>query len=345
MTEHVNIHVLGLRTRIELGNNLDDGHRLQVRQAWSGALIDEDGETDITVPITAGADFARAMERLTVDVTLAALDALRGQALMFHAAGVADEEGRVVAFVGPSGRGKTTLSRELGRRWGYVSDETVAVHPGRNVSAYRKPLSVVRSIQPKQQMSPQEAGLRALPKKDLQLAALVLIERDAEADGPAITPMPLAEALPLLVPQMSYLRDQDKPLQTIASLVDAIGGIQRLRYREAETVGDVMPQLFSLTAQTPSWSVPNITDSGPVVADVDDAIVADGFVIVMAAGAVHVLDGIAPMVWTACAHGDDLTRVVDAVVAEFGDPPEGDPVTAVEGVIEQLVTAGLLRRR
>ncbi|MFD5224645.1 PqqD family peptide modification chaperone [Microbacterium sp. NPDC058342] len=347
MTEFLDIDVLGLRMRVELGTDLDDAQRRDVRRAWTGAAGTGDGTPDLTLTFTAGTDFDRAMERLTVDVTLAALDALRGRALMFHAAGVADDRGRVAAFVGPSGRGKTTLSRELARHCGYVTDETVAADADLRVQAYRKPLSVVRDGAPKQQVSPEEAGLGDLPGAELRLAALVLIERDEQLGAPEIASVPLVEALPELVSQMSYLREQRRPLQTIAALSDAIGGVRRLRYPDSSTVPPLLPQLLDSAAEASVWHpLPDAADSGPYSVDVvDDAILTDGFVIVMAGANLQVLDGIAPTVWIACARGDDLDGIVRAVVAEHGAPPEGDAAERVAAVIDELVDAGALRRR
>lgn len=347
MTAFLDLDALGLRVRVVLSDDLDDQQLGEVRRAWSGAVLVHEGEPDLTLHFAAGADFDRAMEGLTVDVTLAALDALRGDALMFHAAGVADEHGNVAAFVGPSGRGKTTLSRELGRHHAYVSDETVAVDRGTRVHPYRKPLSVVREGAPKHQVSPVDAGLRELPAQDLRLTALVLMERDADLPQPEIVPVSLTDALPELVPQMSYLRDQDKPLQAIAALSDAVGGIRRLRYPDSSTVPALLPELMVSSGAASSWQpVVPTGATGPYLVDVaDDAILTDGFVIVMAGATLHVLDGIAPVIWVACARGDDLDGIIDAVVAEFGAPPEGDAAALVEHAIDDLIEAGVLGRR
>jgi len=348
VTAHLDVDVLGLRVRIQLGDDLDQTQRDAVRTAWSGALSEGEGAADLTVPFAVGTSFDAAMEHLTVDVTLAALEALRGRALMFHAAGVADDSGRVIAFVGPSGRGKTTLSRELGRHFGYVSDETIAADAELRVRAYRKPLSIVRDGAPKKQMSPREALLSELPDAELRLAGVVLIERDAELERSEIASIPLVEALPELVPQMSYLRDQDKPLQAIATLSDAVGGLRRLRYPDSSVVPPLLPELLQSPALASDWRplLDSAASSGPYSADVvDDAILTDGFVVVMAGATLRVLDGIAPVIWLACARGDGFEDIVAAVVAEYGAPPEGDAATLVEHAIDELISAGVLRRR
>ena len=85
-------------------------------------------------------DFLLAARRLA-----SAIDQRAGEVIMLHAAGLALPDGRVVAFVAPSGTGKTTLSRTLGKAFGYVSDETVVINFDGTVTPYPKPLSVIRS--------------------------------------------------------------------------------------------------------------------------------------------------------------------------------------------------------
>ncbi|MDQ0613750.1 hypothetical protein QF046_001391 [Microbacterium sp. W4I4] len=355
MTESFDVDALGLRVRIEFADDLDEAQRAEAVAAWSGALSgsgsfgadDFGADAERSCTLRAGDDFAAAMERLTVEVTLIALDALRGRSLMFHAAGVADERGRVAAFVGPSGRGKTTLSRMLGARFGYVSDETIAVEPDRSVHAYRKPLSVVREGAPKQQVAPVDAGLRDLPAVPLTLHALALLDRDASLDAPRFEPISLAAALPELVPQMSYLRDHERPLQAIAELADAVGGVRILRYPDASTVPALLPALLDAPSTASTWDpVEDAVQSGPFHSDdVQDAILTDGYAVVMAGAQVQVLDGIAPTIWLAARAGHDLDGIVSVVEAQFGAPPEGQARDIVADALDELIAADLLGRR
>ena len=347
MTADLVVDVLGLHVLIEPGDALDEAQCERLRAAWSGAVSADAVTTpDLTVSFDTEGPFDQAMEQLTVDVTLAALEALRGRALMFHAAGVADAGGRVVAFVGPSGRGKTTLSRVLGRRFGYVSDETVAADESRAVHPYRKPLSVVRKDLPKEQVSPVDAGLLPVPSAPLRLSGLVLIDRDPELAAPQLSTVPLAEALPELVTQMSYLRDHPAPLQSIARLCDAVGGVRMLRYPDAETVPAIMPEIFGAEPAASAWHPLALPEtSGPYgVAQARDAIQTDEYLIVMVESELKVLDGIAPTIWQAAADGTDLEGIVAAVVDAHGEPPAGSARQIVTDAVNELVVAGVISR-
>jgi hypothetical protein len=164
---------------------------------------------------------------------------------------------------------------------------------------------------------------------------------------PEVLPVSLAAALPELVPQMSYLRDHARPLRAIAALSTAIGGVRRLRYPDASMIPDLLPELLDAPFAPSSWEpAPAASDTGPYDASgVADAILTDGFLIVMADAVVHVLDGIAPVIWLAAARGHDLDGIVQSVTAEFGAPPEGDARVLVQSALDELVSAGVLRRR
>lgn len=348
MIDSFDLDVLGRRVRVDLAAHLDASQRAEVHAAWSGALsAGGNGAPDVTVAFSETASFDAAMERLTVDVTLAALAALRSHALMFHAAGIADDRGRVAAFVGPSGRGKTTISRTLGRHFGYVSDETVAIGENLAVSPYRKPLSLVREGQPKQQVSPQQADLRDLPAGVLRLRALVLLDRDPDLATPEIVTVPLVDAIPDLVAQMSYLNDQEQPLQAIARLSDEVGGVRMLRYPDAATVPPLVAGLLDHPGEPSRWMpAPLPASTAPYgAAGVLDAITTDDRVIVMVDSQVQVLDGIAPTIWLAAAGGADIEEIVTSVVAVHGEPPEADPRVLVSAALDELSAAGILRRR
>ncbi len=192
---------------------------------------------------TADADLPYAVSRA---VTHASIRRRAGRCLLLHAAGLSGEDGATLALVAPSGTGKTTAARTLGRRLGYVSDETVAVEADHTVRPYAKPLSVV--VDPavphgKVESSPDELGLARAPD-GLRLAAVVLLERDPSHGAPRLHPVGLVEALAALVPQTSALLDLADPLDVLAAAATAGGGPWRLRYAEVAECGDLASRLL-----------------------------------------------------------------------------------------------------
>ena len=343
------VSAFGVRIRLEFASGFPADDAVRIRRSWDGALAPDetDAEPDVVIEVTVLDDLEARAESLTVQVTLAALEHRSGELIMFHACGVADPEGRVAAFVGPSGRGKTTLSRALGAHYGYVSDETVGVDTDLVVSAYRKPLSVVRPGKPKEQVSPGTAGLLPLPDAPLRLGALVLLTRDAEHPAPTIEPLPFPEAIAEIAPQMSYLAELPRPLQTIATLCDRIGGVVRLTYPDAATVPPVVPALLDHERVHEEWEPAGFEREHPEfdLSDVTDAIRCGDRVVVLAQRWVHVLDGIAPVIWDSLRAGRLTDQIVDDVVAHFGSPAQGDPSDLVADALEQLVEARVLVRK
>lgn len=342
------VSAFGVRVRLDFAEDFAADAAARIRESWTGAQVQGDpAEPDETIVVTPEGDLEALAELLTVKVTLAALERRGGELMMFHACGVADPAGRVAAFVGPSGRGKTTLSRALGAHYGYVSDETVAVDPQLAVSPYRKPLSVVRPGMPKEQVSPGDAGLLPVPEGPLLLSALVLLERDADHPAPTIEPVAFPEAIAEIAPQMSYLAELPRPLQTLATLCDRIGGVVRLTYADASTVPPIVPALLDHERVHEDWEPAGIDVVHPEfdLSDVTDAIRCGDRVVVLAHRWVSVLDGIAPVIWDALRAGRSTGEIVDDVVAHFGHPEQGDPHDLVRTAIDQLVDARVLVRR
>lgn len=337
------VSALGAVVRIVLPSDASPELVARVTDPWRGALV-ESVSADREVVLDATDNIEGMLEQLSVRVTLEALDHRRGDLIMFHAAGVALDDGRVLAFVGPSGRGKTTLSRELGKHFGYVSDETIGVDADLNVFPYRKPLSVVQDSGPKKQVGPVDAGLRDLPDAPLRLAALVLLDRDGQAPAPELASVDLLDALEATVPQLSYLGDVESALCRLALLVERVGGIQRLRYSDASDVPPIVPGLVRARS-TGRWRPAlGSVGRGELTIDADDAIASGGRIAVLSGGVVRVLSGIAPVIWQAVHDGRAFDGVVDSVTAAFGVPPRGEASALVANAVGELVSAGLLRR-
>lgn len=276
---------------------------------------------------------------------------------MLHAAGLALPDGRVIALIGPSGRGKTTASRVLGSSLGYVSDETVAIDDEGRVHPYRKPLSIIEEpAAPKVQRAPSQLGLGALPGAPLQLAAIVLLERRDGVAEPYTERVTFADALEEMVTQSSYLMELPTPLQTVWRHVHEVGGVHRVTYSEAESIVELVTALAvypqrttDVNAVVPDWHRRKVPSGGGYVRSaLRDAIVVGDGVAVMAEDAdgarrAHVISGIGAEL-IAAAEGVTFDSLVERVLSAHGAPPEGNPTDLVARALEALAGAGIVGR-
>ncbi len=295
-------------------------------------------------------------------VTLASIERRTGECLMLHAAGLAAEDGSTVALVAASGTGKTTAAAALGTGLGYVSDETVAIEHDLSVRAYAKPLSVV--VDPtrrfvKHERSPDDLGLLRAPA-DLRLAATVVMERDPSLRAPELEPLGLVEAVELTLPQTSALTRLDRPLDRLARALTAGHGPWRLRYAEVTECADLVAELAAGRAPggdpgPAPWTWVDgrgLPDPGPGTsadpgtgapvrrARFDDAVVADGVVLVLRDRVPVTLPGLAATVWLRSEHPAPLDELVAAATAELG--PHPDARQLVVATVRELRDAGLV---
>ena len=372
------VSALGCAVRLDAGERPAD-ELAAIARAWAGAEVrpgDALPDRHLTVEVGEGT-ITRALAGLSQAVTMAAIEARRGELWMLHAGAVADADGNVVAIVGPSGRGKTTATRALAARFGYVSDETVAVAPDGTVLAYRKPLSIIEDpAADKTQRSPAELGLGDLPAAPLRLSAIVLLDRDPGGpERPELVDCALAEVLPELVEQTSYLGHLPRPLAQIAAQARAVGGVRRVVYREAATLADALAPLFRApdavaldAGTTPSeqeapvedapadrWFRASALDAIALDVDVDvdvdvvesgeDAAAPPRIALLQpevdGGATLRIIDGIGPVLWRA-ATGRTVAELTAAVVAEHGTPPDGDAETAVAAALTALAAEGVL---
>jgi hypothetical protein len=329
-----------------------------VTRAWARcdarAADDDGGAATVSAALTshreevapgadiASHDFAEISARLTSTLTSNAIRRRSRDLLLMHAAAVSDPvSGRTVALVGPSGRGKTTAARILAERWGYVTDETVAIRDDASVVPFPRPLSVVdpRPGSPKLQLGPDDLGLRRLGSPP-RLSAILLLDRapgERIGGGPRVSGLRLHEAVGDLVGQVSALSARPNGLRRLSAVIDACDGVRRVRYSEATELADlVRPLLEWPTAQARPLRYAQAADA-ETLPDGDRLIVLVG-------GRVAVLDGIAPALWQACVRPAGVGELVQRVLHAHGAPAGGTPVADVVAVARALVDAGLLTR-
>ncbi|WP_308467503.1 P-loop NTPase family protein [Rathayibacter soli] len=357
------VRVLDTVVGVELDGALSADLHASILAQWAHLRVSPDGRTPAqrwrlmltgadtsnigdVVPVVAS-DEESAADQLATELTLAGLRALAGKAFLVHAAGLALDDGRVVAFVGPSGRGKTTLARHLGSDFGYVSDETIAFRSDLSVVPYPKPLSIGSRPGVKQLYSPVELGLRPATGP-LRLGALVLLERDAAVTEPRVEAVPLAEALGELVPQMSSLARIPDPLHGLADVIAATGGVRRLVYGGAEDLRALVSTILRTRGGTHARTDPSVGEipveapTGTIArAPYVDALDIDDQLAVLATHRLHILDGIGPALWCA-SDGVSIAQLETRIASIYGPRPDGTTGAAVAEAIEQLVAAGIL---
>jgi energy-coupling factor transporter ATP-binding protein EcfA2 len=359
------VDALGTAVRARV-TGLTETEALLIRESWSSALTDEPGTAGEALVELSGSDPYQTAAALSTRVTLAAIESRKADLVMLHACGIADAHGNVAAFVGPSGRGKTTLARSVAQTFGYVTDETVGIDVDGTVHPYRKPLSVIedeRNPTRKRQVAPDTLGLQPLPAAPLRIRAIVLLDRQPGWDGPPeISDVPMRDALIGLVPELSYLPELPDPLLRLASAIDLVGGVKLLRYGEASTVAPVVPELLSsVPTVSPTWVRALPVDQGNVGegnvgegnVGRDDAVVfrrsptldellVEGELVILHGREVHVVNGIGPAIWEALRQPSPLAAITAHVVRVHGDPEGADAQGLVEDALDQLSASGLV---
>ena len=230
------IHGLGVTIDVDPGE-LSAG---EFKIAWSRCLVvpGPDRPTPTTRVVVGPRP---TMTSLTQAITYELIIQRRGELLMLHAGAVSHPEtGRSIAYVAPGGMGKTTLTRILGQRFGYLTDETVGLDPvTRWITPYPKPLSL-RTREggfPKREEGPDGLGL--LPAHPAPvLTSLILIRRDPAVTGPRWTRLDLFDAMVSLVPETSSLSRLQRPLHVLRDLYAALDGVWLVDYAEATDLVD-----------------------------------------------------------------------------------------------------------
>lgn len=258
-TSNLVTHVLRLRA---LGAHLDvrcigdsaDVLASAMRASWSRCLDDGNGDerASDTLHLDAHLDdpdrLAQQLMRTTQQITRTLIAGQAGRLLMLHAGAVSHPvSGASLVYVAPGGTGKTTLSRLLGQRFGYLTDETVGIADDGGILPYPKPLSVRRREAPhlKDELSPDVLGLLPAPIAP-QVARIIVLDRDPQlGTSVEMEELSVMDALFAVVEETSSLSWLDRPLHRLADLLEASGPVLRVRYAEASAIEDDLVALLA----------------------------------------------------------------------------------------------------
>jgi len=288
----------------------------------------------------------------TTSLTFRLIDALHGRRLMFHACGLSDANGQVLALVAASGTGKSTAARRLAREaFAYVTDETVVVDDAGRVDAYPKPLAFLEDGIHKVQRGPDELGLRTCPEQ-LTLSRVVLLDRQAVASA-ELEPLSTFDAMVALIPQTSALPSLLRPLQQLADALAACGGAYRLTYGEIDEAEQLLTALMARPAEPSEAYAAVISpeaagrlamkDGRWGVVPWQDALVVDDEALVLIREIPMRLAGIGLTVWRAIAAGVDQWDFTAHVVAAHGTHPDAEHL--VHEALQALLNAGAVAHR
>lgn len=356
------ISALGATIRLDLDDTMQPAHAAELRQLWSRSFLPTGTPADAVLTVGLGAGSTARVsagtldllwERVSQQVTLAAIRARRPELLMLHACGLVDPgSGRAAALIAPSGIGKTTAAAELGTTWGYLSDETVGITAAHEVVGHPKPLSVKPgAARPPGQVSADALGL-AVPPLGVSIAALVMLDRDDHGGQPTARRLDLTSALDTLVPQISYLPHLPDGLLRLARLIAHCGGVWKVSYREAGDLAAVVESIVRQAApESCTWSPlpPMSEEPAPSQTAVrrhrSTTSITDGrSTVVLANETVHQLGGLGPALWGAAGQWIEPESLARRLVDVAGPPPVGDADSLARTMVDDLVARGLLEK-
>jgi len=261
---HIDLLTLGVPVRLRCWGDDSEQVERRVRRSWAGALLPELSEVvpSVVIDVVVAEDDATCraaaevgavadrsidvvLHHLSARVTVGVIEYQAGRLWMLHGAALADPaSGAAIALVAPSGTGKTTAARVLGRRFGYLTDETTGVAPDLTIHPHGKPLSLVRSDSAlKEQVAPAELGLLPGPPTPT-LRAIVILRRDGTRTV-ALDRLRTAMAIAMLAPETSYLGRLDRPLHFVAGIIEQTAGVFEAHYDEAADLEPVVNGLVS----------------------------------------------------------------------------------------------------
>lgn len=345
----------------EPGTELASDLTAELRRLWSHVLLDPAPGGDIetleiaapsALPVgTENAEAARArLERVTYDasgrITRAVLPRLVGSRVLLHAGTVQRKDGGVTTVIGPSGAGKSTAISMLGRGEVYLSDELSIIGPDTfAITGYPKPVSRVATAGHKCDVALSELGLtpaRTAGPPD----QILLLNRDPARTAPAeLTRCPMATAIVRIIEQSSSMWLVPRPLETLARLLDSVGGALEAHYCEASDLPELLRDIPAARHQ--DWAVidgtgvtassceaggehdlPTLTDTVTVAPFHQALCVQDGAVILREMRVVH-LTGLSALVWELLVESGPMTGhdVASALIAAIGPHPQAQELT------------------
>ena len=345
----------------------------EVRRAWS--RFPEISASPLDGPVltwparddeTSSPHWRAFHEDASQEAARAVIGAGRGTHLMLHAAAVSDGAGRALVLSAPSGTGKTTATRTLGRRFGYLTDETAVIEPSTlQIAPFPKPLSVLRphGRRPKDQIGPDDLGLLEPAPSRMHAMGALMRRREPDGSAPRLRRMTLLEALRHLVPQTSSLSQMDRGLVLLIRTLERLGGAWALEYSEQHELLELAERLLGAEEPVADGPEPSRTSWEPVPQEqlrgqdgeppgpgmlrsvaVDDAVLLTDpqspMLLLLRDEDFHCLVGLGPALWFDCG----AWRSRDELVAELSaDPqaPEGAEVL-VNRAIDDLLALGAL---
>lgn len=296
----------------------------------------------VAVELTGEDDAWGLLERTTQRITLALLHQRAGQAMLFHAGGVSHPiTGRSAVYVAQSHTGKTRLALELGRHFGYLSDESIALAEDFTILPYPKPLSVRDPHGgPRQELGPDALGLRTPPARPY-LTHLLLLDRRDDHDGPPeVEALDVFDAAALLGPQTSWLSSLTAGLHRLDVLLQHTGGALKVTYREASTLAPLVTDLLG----DPARADPDAGASEPRLQLIapTDTLTRDGDTLLLYDDHVVRLGALGTAIIAECRRPIGVPALAGRLTARLGAPDDADAHAATLSAVEQLVADGVL---
>lgn len=314
--------------------------------SWSRCRTEE--------PVTSSIPDSGQPYAWTSAATIEAITEAAGDLLMFHAAGVSDSDGRVVALVAPSGTGKSTASIALcADHYGYVTDETVAATADGTVLPFPKPIALHHSSPDgggaKQHLSPDALELRPAPAA-LRLTGLIALKRRTEPGPPEVELLPTAYGVGAVIEHMSAVSLLTDPLAQLVTAIQACGGVHEVTYTDAADLVGPVEQAMAAEPQHLEWVHHPGAEAPAAPADgrarrwwraaYTDAVETDGTLLLLQRQEFRALAGIAATLWLAAATPRSEDELVTALVDAHGPHPEAAELT--RSVLEELEVARVL---